>query len=208
MEGWVTGREVVTFVECRGCNYKGTKTQENQGQGFLSKKQLLHMWCESCREAKEWREREAQNGRAERVTCSAYEVRDAVKEKIERNEKGEIFCPPCRTGRKMLWWNWGGEVEWTVPRAQKRRAGITDPRRMAETVNQKAVQKIEAREVRQMFKPLREVWMNVGIEKVDTHEGRTVRALLDCGATYHESPSVSKSISIFFFPFLFFNYVI
>ena len=53
IKGWVTGREVVTFVKCCGCDYKGTKTQENQGQGFLSKRQLLHMWCESCREAKE-----------------------------------------------------------------------------------------------------------------------------------------------------------
>jgi len=53
MEEWITQSEVVTFVECRGCNYKGTKTQENRGQGFLGKKQLLHMWCEGCREAKE-----------------------------------------------------------------------------------------------------------------------------------------------------------
>ena len=37
--------------------------------------------------------------------------------------------------------------------------------------------------MRRTFKPLREVWMNVGIEKVDTHEGRTVRVLLDSGAT-------------------------
>jgi len=105
MEGWTTQREVVTFVECRGCNYKGTKTQENQGQGFLSKKQLLHMWCESCREAKEWREKEAQSGRAERVVCSACDVRDAVKGGVERNKKGETFCPPCRTGKKTPWWN-------------------------------------------------------------------------------------------------------
>jgi len=183
IEGWITRREVVTFVECRGCNYKGTKTQKNQGQGFLSKRQLLHMWCEGCRETKEWREREAQSGRAERVVCSACEVRDAVKEGVERNKKGKIFCPPCRTGKKTPWWNWGGEVEWTVPRAWKERAGITDLRRVAETVNQKAVQKEEVREVRQTFKSLREVWMNVGIKKVDTHEGRTVRALLDSGAT-------------------------
>ena len=106
-----------------------------------------------------------------------------MKERVERNERGEIFCLPCRTGKKTPWWNWGGEVEWTVLRAQKERAGITDLRRMAETVNQKAVQKVEVREVRQTFKPLREVWMNVGIEKVDTHKGRTVRALLDSGAT-------------------------
>ena len=52
---------------------------------------------------------------------------------------------------------------------------------MAGTVNQKAVQKGEAREVRQTFKPLREVWMNMSIERVDTHEGRTVKALLDSG---------------------------
>ena len=141
------------------------------------------MWCEGCKEAKEWREREEQKGRVERVVCSKYDVRDVVTEKVERNEKGEIFCPPCRTGRKTPWWNWGGEVERTVPRAQKGRAGVTDPRRVAETVNQKAVQQAEAREVRQTFKPLREVWMNMGIEKVDTHEGRTVKALLDCGAT-------------------------
>jgi len=115
MEEWVTGREVVTFVECHGCDYKGTKTQENQGQGFLSKKQLLHMWCEGCREAKEWREREAQSGRAERVVCSACDVRDVVKKGVERNEKGEIFCLPCRTEKKTPWWNWEGEVEQTVP---------------------------------------------------------------------------------------------
>ena len=54
---------------------------------------------------------------------------------------------------------------------------------MAETVNQKVVQKVEVREVRQTFKPLREVWMNMDIEKIDTHEGRTVRVLLDSRAT-------------------------
>jgi len=141
------------------------------------------MWCESCREAKEWREKEVQSGRAERVVCSSCDVRDVVKGGVERNKKGETFCPPCRTGKKTPWWNWGGEVKRTVPRAQKEGAGITDLRRVAETVNQKAVQKEEAREVRRTFKPLREVWMSVGIERVDTHEGRTVRALLDSGAT-------------------------
>ena len=34
-----------------------------------------------------------------------------------------------------------------------------------------------------MFKPLREVWMNMGIKKIDMHKGRTVRVLLDSGAT-------------------------
>jgi len=33
------------------------------------------------------------------------------------------------------------------------------------------------------LRPLREVWMTIGMEKVDTHEGITVKALLDSGAT-------------------------
>jgi len=34
-----------------------------------------------------------------------------------------------------------------------------------------------------MFKMLREVWMNIEVEKLDTHEGVTVKALLNSGAT-------------------------
>ena len=36
--------------------------------------------------------------------------------------------------------------------------------------------------MRQTFKPLREVWMNVSIERIDTYKGRTVKALLNSGA--------------------------
>ena len=39
------------------------------------------------------------------------------------------------------------------------------------------------REVRRTFKMLREVWMSIGVEKLDTHEGVTVKALLDSSAT-------------------------
>jgi len=39
------------------------------------------------------------------------------------------------------------------------------------------------RDVRRTFKMLREVWLNVGLEKLDTHEGVTVKALLDSSAT-------------------------
>ena len=39
------------------------------------------------------------------------------------------------------------------------------------------------RDVRRTFKMLRKVWLNIGVEKVDTHEGITVKALLDNSAT-------------------------
>ena len=43
MEGWTTKWEVITFVECRGYDYKGTKTKENREQSFLGKVQLSNM---------------------------------------------------------------------------------------------------------------------------------------------------------------------
>jgi len=37
--------------------------------------------------------------------------------------------------------------------------------------------------MKRMFKMLREVWLDIGVEKVDMHEGITVKALLDSSAT-------------------------
>ena len=39
------------------------------------------------------------------------------------------------------------------------------------------------RDIRRILKILREVWLNIGIEKVDMHEGIMVKALLDSGVT-------------------------
>jgi len=39
------------------------------------------------------------------------------------------------------------------------------------------------REGRRTFQILREVWLNVGVEKLDMHEGITIKALLDSSAT-------------------------
>jgi len=38
-------------------------------------------------------------------------------------------------------------------------------------------------EVRRTFKMLREVWLNIGVEKIDMHEGIVIKVLLDSGAT-------------------------
>ena len=40
-----------------------------------------------------------------------------------------------------------------------------------------------ARDVQCTLRPLREVWIKVGLEKLESHEGVAVRALLDSGAT-------------------------
>jgi len=49
--GWTTRWEVVTFVECGECNYKGTETQENKGQGFVTGEQLNNICYQNCLEA-------------------------------------------------------------------------------------------------------------------------------------------------------------
>jgi len=43
--------------------------------------------------------------------------------------------------------------------------------------------KNKQRDIRRTFKILREVWLNIRVEKVDTYEGITVKALLDSGVT-------------------------
>jgi len=44
-------------------------------------------------------------------------------------------------------------------------------------------EKNRQRDVRRTFKILREVWLNIGVKKVDTHKGITIKALLDSGVT-------------------------
>jgi len=39
------------------------------------------------------------------------------------------------------------------------------------------------KEIRRTFKMLREVWLNIGVEKIDMHKGVMIKALLDSGAT-------------------------
>jgi len=50
-------------------------------------------------------------------------------------------------------------------------------------LNSAAKKEDRQRDVRRTFKILKEVWLNIGVEKVDTHEGITVKALLDSGMT-------------------------
>jgi len=45
----------------------------------------------------------------------------------------------------------------------------------------KTLRSIADKKVRRTFKILREVWLDIGIEKVDIYEGVTVKALLDSG---------------------------
>jgi len=50
------------------------------------------------------------------------------------------------------------------------------------------------REVQRTFKMLKKVWLDIGIERMDTHEGVTIKALLDSGTTgiFMDKKTVAK----------------
>jgi len=41
-----------------------------------------------------------------RVQCIKYRRKDAIEGKVLKQERKEILCLECRTGKKKLWWNW------------------------------------------------------------------------------------------------------
>ena len=74
------------------------------------------------------------------------------------------------------------KAEWCgCPKQRRKEEEVVRPTK-GKAQQRDAQAKGTAREVRRTFKILREVWMNIGIEKVDMHEGITVKALLDSSA--------------------------
>ena len=86
-KGWKTKWEVVTFVEYSGCNYKGTKTEENQEHGFVSGERLKNIWCKNCLEVWKWRNNEV----GSKVKYTKYKRKDTIVEKKYQRRKEEIF---------------------------------------------------------------------------------------------------------------------
>ena len=85
------------------------------------------------------------------------------------------MCPEYRTGRKQLWWDWRAAVCPIQGEAQQGSAQTGVPKGVAR-------ERGTERDVRRIFKMLREVWLNIGVEKINIHEGVMVKALLDSGA--------------------------
>jgi len=84
------------------------------------------------------------------------------------------------------------EAEWYRYSKQKKREEVVARPREEKAqqgsmrtvvLNSTAKKEDKQRDIRRTFKMLREIWLNIGVEKVDTHEGITVKALLDSGAT-------------------------
>jgi len=69
---------------------------------------------------------------------------------------------------------WSGELK---SAARERESGMPTKRKSATREGD------SRKEVRRTFKMLREVWLNIEVEKIDMHEGVMIKALLDSSTT-------------------------
>jgi len=77
--------------------------------------------------------------------------------------------------KEMKWCGCIGKAAW--PREAKAQQSGTWPGEPESTAREGSSQK----EVRRTFKMLKEVWLNIGVEKINTHEDVMIKALLDSG---------------------------
>ena len=173
---WITREIVAMYVDYRG--YKGKRIQihKNQRQGFLLERQVRNIWYSLYQEAQNWREREAKRKRMIRVECVKCGRRDTIVRKMSEWERRKILRPEYRVERKKEQQNWE-EVVYSIKKKVQQDSTWTEAPKGA------VRERDEQREVKRTFKILREVWLNIRVEKVDIYGGIIVKALLDNGIT-------------------------
>ena len=111
-----------------------------------------------------------------RVQCVEYGRKDVIEGRVLEQERKKILCLEYRTGKKKLQQNWGVAAYPIERKAQQSSIQTEVPRNIAKERNKQ-------RDVRRIFKMLREMQLNIGVEKVDIHKRMTVKVPLDSGMT-------------------------
>jgi len=100
---------------------------------------------------------------------------------VSRGKRMTRQCQACRKDDSLPTKEWSpNEQGWDCSLCVERKRKIASMERELERL--KARVAAGERDVRRTLKPLREVWLEVGIEKLDNHKGVTVKVLLDGGA--------------------------
>ena len=108
-----------------------------------------------------------------KLSVSGVEEKIQLQEKKYQKKKRERFCAlNVGQGKRS---HGGTEKQWCGLQQQS----STQTGALKSTAREGGGK----REVRRTFKMLREVWPNIEVEKIDTHKGVTVKALLDSGIT-------------------------
>jgi len=129
-------------------------------------------------------------------TCSK---KVAHPQQEEAQQERKMVCRTCKGENHVArncdtYWRWREQnLKEEVKKLRERKIEeLTKKVKELKEIKEKTRQ--EERVVRHIMRPLRAVWMKVGLEKVDTHEGVAVDALLDSGATglFHEQRVCEK----------------
>jgi len=181
--------------QCRREEVEAMREQKGESQENRWKPlECRVMRCDEEREAARSMRREAQQGircwgcgeKGHRLwTCPKKAVRPY---KGEAQQERKVVCIACKGENHVArncdsYWRWRElELREEVKKLREQRE-----RELREKVKELKEQKERSegkeRVVRCTMRPLREVWMRIGLERIDTHKGITVKALLDSGAT-------------------------
>ena len=150
---------MVTIVKCVDCGVSSTRPWGGPTQRYYDKNDLRNNRCPECEER--WEEEMWKVSRGKRMTRQ---------------------CRACRKDNSLLTKEWSpNEQGWDCSLCVGRKEKIASIEREIERLKAKVA--AGERDVRRMLKPVREVWLEVRIEKLDNHEGVMVKVLLDSGAT-------------------------
>ena len=111
--------------------------------------------------------------RVQYVKCKR---KNTIGERVLEQKRRKILYSKYRTEKKKLQQNQGVVVYFIERKVQQSSAQTEVPRSIAKKKNKQ-------RNIRRMFKMLREVQLNIRVEKVNIHERVTVKVLLDSGMT-------------------------
>jgi len=109
------------------------------------------------------------------LICKCGEKRSHV----EDNQGQGVI--PFWKWKELSWCGCKGKTKGKAARPREAKAQQSGAR--SEKLESAAGEGGSRKEARRTFKMLREVWLNIGVEKIDMHEGVMIKALLDSGAT-------------------------
>jgi len=109
------------------------------------------------------------------LTCKCREKGSHVED-----NRGQGVIPFWKW-KELSWCGCKGKTEGKAVRPREAKAQQSGAR--SEEPESAAREGGSQKEVRRTFKMLREVWLNIGVEKIDTHEGVIIKVLLDSGTT-------------------------
>ena len=150
------------IVKCVDCGTERKWEELDQGRGHPPVEFFKNNWCLECQENWEAGQWKVSRGNATQIQCVGCRKIDAVPGRLSMKEIRHMKCVQC------------------VEKEERKTAEVVQPREIKAQSKEKAKVK---RDVRRTVKMIMEVWIKIGIEKLDSHEGVTVKALLDSRAT-------------------------